>query len=118
MKESFIIEVLSIAQRRQRGLQMKRFKSRIAMGKRKARLKMASPEKLLKRAQREARNMMAKRLAGGKSLSEMTPAEKVRLAMRLEKKKPLINRIAKKLVRIKRKQELERLTKMRQGGSQ
>ena len=69
---------------------------------------MASPEVLQKRARRSARNIMRSRIAKGQSLTKMSPSQKMMLATRLEKFLPKIKKMAKRLVKVKRQQELQR----------
>jgi 50S ribosomal subunit-associated GTPase HflX len=72
---------------------------------------MASPEVLQKRAQRGARNIMRSRIAKGQSVASMSPGQKIMLATRLEKFLPKIKKMAKRLVKVKRQQELQRKRK-------
>jgi len=72
---------------------------------------MASPEVLQKRARRSARNIMRSRIAKGQSLTKMSPSQKMMLATRLEKFLPKIKKMAKRLVKVKRQQELQRKRK-------
>lgn len=111
-KKIQIDEVLSIMQRRKRGMLMKRIKNRIAIARRIAKRKMASKEKLIKRSRVQARNLMAQKLVG-KKMTELSPSEKVRLSMRLDKLKPKIEAIAKRRLRDVRKAEIERLARER-----
>ena len=76
--------------------------------KQRALRRMASPEVLQKRARRTARNIMKSRIAKGQSLSKMSPSQKIMLATRLEKFLPRIKKMAKRLIKVKRKEELAR----------
>lgn len=105
---------LSVQQRKARGRTMRRYKSRIAMARKRAAKKKASPEKLKSRARKKARQILKDRLAAGKKYSEMTPAEKVQLDKRLLRvPDAVISRIAKRQLPDVRKGELARLARVR-----
>lgn len=101
---------LSRMARRRRALIMKRYKTKIAAGRKRAKRKMASREKLEKRARRKALEFMRNRLMKNKKYSEMSPAEKIALDKRLAKVSPkVIDRIAKRLLPKVRSAEKARL---------
>jgi nicotinic acid mononucleotide adenylyltransferase len=103
-------EPLTIAQRRRRGLIMRRYKSKIKAARERAKRKMAPKEKLLKRSRKRALEFMRNRLMRNKKYSEMSPAEKVAIDKRLAKiPKAAISRIATKLLPKVRAAEKERL---------
>lgn len=106
---------LSVAQRRKRGRQMKRQAKRMARRRKITAKKMASPEKLKVRANRAARNIVRKKVAGkaGEKYTELSPSQKVNIDKRLEKKKSLINRLSRRTLPQIRKKERERLKKAR-----
>jgi hypothetical protein len=107
---------LSIAQRRKRGLVMKRYKTKIAAARKRAARRKAPPEKLKKRAQRRALEFMRQRLMKGKKYSEMSPAEKVALDKRLARvPQRVIDRIARRLIPQVRQAEMERLKRVLSG---
>lgn len=109
---------LSLTQRRQRGRTMRRYKNKIAMAKKRAQRRKASPEKLKIRARKRARDIIRKRLAQGKKYSEMSPAEKIQLDKRLQRiPDTAISRIATRQLPQVRKAEMERLAKARGGGT-
>jgi hypothetical protein len=104
---------LSIAQRRARGRVMRRFKTKIAVAKKRASRRKATPEKLKLRARKRAREIIRKRLAGGKSYSEMSPAEKMQLDKRMQRvPAATLNRIATKALPTVRQAETERLSRV------
>jgi len=107
-----VSEALTPAERRKRGQVMRRYKSKIAAGKRRASKKRATPEKLKKRAIKKARGLIKDKLNKSKSYSEMSAAEKVALDKRMEKiPQARIDRLAKKLLPQVKKDELERMSK-------
>ena len=101
-------EALGMAQRRARARQMKKYATRLKMGRKKAAAKMADAPRLKKRAQKAARNALAKKLTKGIAKSELTPARKMEIEKRLDKMKPRIARLAKKMLPAVRKKELAR----------
>lgn len=103
-------EVLDIAQRRARGRMMKRMKSKIAMGKRRAARKVASIDKLKVRARRQARNMMVKKITKDIPKADLSMARKKEIEKRLEKPafKNRIDRIARKSLPKVRRAEIEK----------
>lgn len=106
--EAEVDEALTMSQRLAKGRQMKRFASRIKMGKSKASKRMAGPEVIKRRAQKSARMQMFKKLSKGKSPSEIPFAKRAELEKRLDKLAPRIARIAKKMIPQVRKLERER----------
>jgi len=103
---------LSISQRRRRGLVMKRYKTKIAAARKRARRRKASPEKLKLRAQRKALEIIRQRLSKNKSYKEMSPTEKIALDKRLARvPQTVLNRIARRELPKVKKSESERLTK-------
>ena len=100
-------EALTMTQRMQRKRQMKKYASRIKIGREKAMRRTADPKRLKRRAQKQARMMIAKKLAKG-SYSDLSFSRKQEIEKRLDKLKPRIDRIAKKLLPKMRKLEQER----------
>ena len=107
---------LTMQQRRKRAMIFKRHKSRIKRGREIAKKRMANPAKLMKRARKAAVAAVRKRFAGQKGASyvSLSAAEKIQVDKRIEGKKALIDRIAKKLLPKVRKAEIVRLQTMRQ----
>jgi hypothetical protein len=111
LKEETIVEVLTIQQRMARRAAMRRLKSRIKVGRERAKRRRASNEVLKARARRAARNQLAKRLLGGKSKSEVSYAARSRVEKALSKQKNLINSLAAKLLTQVRAKEVARFRK-------
>jgi hypothetical protein len=91
---------------------MKRNKAKIKMGRRRAMQRVATPDVLMKRAKKHARNIMFKKIAK-KHRGEVTPARKAAIEDRLNKMKGRIDKMARKMIPQIRKIEKER----RSGGS-
>lgn len=102
-----IDEALTLQQRQKRARQMRKYASRIKIGREKAKRRTADPKRLKRRAQKQARMMIANKLAKG-NYKDMSFARKQEIEKRLDKLKPRIERIAKKLLPKMRKLEMER----------
>ncbi len=101
----------TLQQRMKAGQRARRRSKLLTRAKQRALRRMASPEVLQKRARRSARNIMRSRIAKGQSVANMSPAQKMMLSTRLEKFLPKIKKMAKRLVKVKRQQELQRKRK-------
>jgi hypothetical protein len=101
-------EALDFSQRRARARSMKKNKAKIAMGQRRAKNKPANQERLKKRAARQARMDMFKKLAKDTPKDEVGAARRQGIEKRLDKLKPRIDKIARKLLPQIRKTEKER----------
>lgn len=104
-------EALSIAQRRQKAMTMKRFKSKIAIGRKRALAKAPTPDKIKSRAQKQARDTLFKKYAKGQSRSDLSPQMRDNIEKRVKKAKGAVNRLTKKLLPQIRKLDKERRAK-------
>jgi hypothetical protein len=112
-------EALDASQRRKLAMRMKRNKARIAMGRKRAERKTANMDTLKKRAKRQARIQFAKKLTKGIPKGDLTVARRKEIEKRLDKPalKNRIDRVARRLIKTVRKQEMERKRAKRQGGA-
>ena len=110
-------EALSISQRRAVGRRMKRMKNRIARGKKIKQRRMADRTQLQKRASLMARNILTKKLSGGKQKADLNVAQKIAVAKKLEGKKNAIRTLVRKLMPRVKKAERERLNRFRSKSS-
>ena len=103
-------EALTLQQRMKRSRLMKRLKTRIKIGRDRARRKMANKGKLERRAMRQARAQIAKKLTRGIPKGELSFARKQEIEKRLDKPalKQRIKRIAKRIFKDVRKKEVQR----------
>ena len=101
-------EALTTQQRLKKARQMKKLAPKIALGRKRAARKMANMETLKKRAKKQARNMIAKKLTRGLSKGDLHMARRQDIEKRLDKMKPKIDKLAKKLLPKVRKAELAR----------
>jgi hypothetical protein len=111
LKEDTVVEALTIQQRMARRAALRRNKSRIKVGRERAKRRRASNEVLKARARRAARNQLAKRLLGGKSKGEVSYAARSRVEKQLSKQKNLINSLSAKLLTQVRAKEAARFRK-------
>ena len=106
-------EALTRAQRIKRGQMMKRMAKKIARKKKIAARKMATPEKLERRARKLARKILIKKILKNRNPSDLSFAEREKLEDKLKKKQAAIGRIARKLKPKVKKAEKERLARVR-----
>lgn len=101
-------EALTPTQRRARARMFKKYKQRIKIGQERAKRRIASPEKLKKRARKQARMVVLNKLVKDVKKGDMTYAKRQELEKRLDSPtyKKQIDRIAKKMLPKVRKDEL------------
>jgi hypothetical protein len=116
LQEELINErVMNLMQRRKAGIKMRRLRFKIARMRKLKKKRMATGDMLTRRARRQARTMIRKRLGGAKGAkySSLSPSEKIQLDKRLEGKKAIINKIAKRMLPKVKASELIRLRSAR-----
>ena len=113
LSKQFALEALSMQQRRAIAMRMRRQAQKIARKRARNKKKMKSQDQLLKKAQKMARDTLAKKMTGGKSLSTLSIGARIAVAKKLDKKKSAITRLAKKMLPKVKKGEVERLKKFR-----
>ncbi len=103
-------EALTFAQRRKRGMVMKRYKAKLKNARERSRRRKASDEKLKSRARRKARNILRAKFAAGKQYGAMTPAEKIAVDKRISRvPASVVTRISTRMLPQTRKAELQRI---------
>jgi len=109
-EEVEIDEALNASQRRMRAMQMKRSKAKIELGRERATRRIADLPRLKKRARREARAFIFKRLTKGLSKEELTYQRRQEIEQRLDtpQMKKRIELLATKLLNKVRKAEVQR----------
>jgi len=102
--------ILSPMERRKRSITFKKYAKKIAMGRRKAERKAPDKERLKKRAQKQAIKQVRKDLAGerGKNYDALGAQEKSAIDKRVQSKKTLVDRIAKRILPKVKKAAAER----------
>ena len=103
-------EALTMQQRLARGRQFKRIKNKIKLGRERAKRKIASKEKLMKRTRKQVRAQFIKKLTKGIPKGELTFARRQEIEKRLEKPaiKKRIDTIVKRMFPKVRQAELAR----------
>lgn len=101
-------EALSLQQRRALSRRMKLKRRKIEVGRKRAMARAADPARLKKRANKAARNALFKKLAKGKSRSELPPQRRAEIEKRMAKMGNRITRLATKLLPQVRKIDKER----------
>ena len=91
-------EALTISQRQKRKASFRKNKAKIMIARKKAAKKMASPEKLKGRAEKQARNLIIKKILKNKSKDDLSFAARGELEKKVAKKSAAIKKIAKKLL--------------------
>ena len=91
-------EALNMQTRRKRGMDMRKNKNKLAISRKRAMNRVANPERIKKRAKKQAMRDIYKKLTKGVSKDKLTPAKKAELEKRVAKMKPRVNRMAKKLM--------------------
>jgi len=109
-EETDVDEALTVPQRLQRKRQMVKYKAKISLGRERAKRRMASKDKLEKRATRQARMAIFKKLTKDIPKGDLTYQRRAEIEKRLEKPaiKQRIKMIARKLFPQVRKNEVER----------
>ena len=108
-------EALTTAQRIKMKNAMKKNKAKIALGKKLAAKKKASPEKLKARAEKQARNIVIQKILKGKSKDDLSFSARGELEKKVDKKKAAIKKIAKKLLPDIKKKEAEKMQDKKSG---
>jgi hypothetical protein len=101
---------LTALQRRKKALSARRFKSRLKFARKRQSKRMASRKRIAKRSARAAIRVMRKRLAGkrGQGYSKLTAAEKGAIDKRVQARKGVLKKIAKRLMPKVRRAEIAR----------
>jgi len=108
-KESAVDEaVLTFAQRRKRGMRLRRMQKRIQRARARQMKRFADPARLRRRAMKTAYKALRARFSGGKDYATMGTAEKIGLDKRLQKALPMVKKLATRLLPTVRRREVER----------
>ena len=105
-----IDEALNIRQRLAKQRMFRRYKSKIKLGRDRAKRRMAKPDVLRKRANKAARKVILKKITKGLDKSELSFARRQEIEKRLEKPavKKRIAMLAKRVYKDVRKKEVQR----------
>ena len=111
-------EVLSNQQRVKKSQQMKRMSKRIQMAKKRAMRRAPSMDVLKKRAKKQARTDMLKKLSKGVNKSDLSMGQRAAFEKRLKAKEKAIERNAKKLIPSMRQKDKDRRAAARKSQSE
>lgn len=109
-EEADVDEALTVTQRLARKRQMRKILPKIKIGRERAKRRIASKEKLEKRARKQARMMLFKKFTKDIPKSELTYARRQEIEKRLEKPaiKKRIEQIARKMLPKVRRAEIDK----------
>lgn len=101
-------EALSLQGRRALARAMKRNKAKINMGRKRAMQKNATQDKIVSRAQRQARNILFKKITKGMSRNELSPARRKEIEAKVKKMSGKVAAMARKMIPDVRKADRKR----------
>lgn len=101
-------EVLSAQGRRALARAMKRYKSKIKQGRKRALNRAADSDRINKRSRKQAVNQIFKTLSKGKARGELSVSRRKEIEKRVQKLKPRVDRIARRLKPKVRQMDRER----------
>ena len=110
-------EALTIDQRRRRAMIMKRYSAKIERARDIAKKRLASSDKIKKRALIQARDIIRRRVAGrrGTEYASLSPSEKIQIDKAVEKRKGVIKKIATRIIPRVKAAEFQRLQSYMKG---
>lgn len=116
-KDPVVEKVLSLTQRRERALAMRKNKVKIERAKELAKTRFAPDIRLKKRAQEMARNIVRRKFAGqrGAEYATLSPSDKMTVDRLIDKKVGLIKKLADRLMPRVKKAEVQRLAAVNSG---
>lgn len=103
---------LTPSQRLQRSRQLKRIMPKLQQKRKLALKKKASVTKIKSRAEKQARELIRKKLLKGKDYATLSFSQKIAVDKKLETKKGAIKKLTKKLIPKLKQAEAERLKKI------
>jgi len=111
-EDSELVEALTVQQRRNRSLIMRKYRVKIDTARRRLKKKAATMDMLNSRARRAAIQILRKKIAGkkGANYANLSPSEKSMIDARVEKAKGVIGAIAKRLLPAVRRADLQKLS--------
>jgi len=107
--------VMTLQQRRQRSLIMRKYKGKIAAARKRMKKRKAPTAKLKQRARKAAIKLLRKKVAGkkGANYANLNPGEKMMIDKKVAAKSAVINKIAKRMLPQIKKAEIARLSGMK-----
>ena len=107
-------EALSMAQRRKRGMVLRRMKAKLKRTRELAMRRFASQSKLKTRARRAALKFLKRRFGAGKAYKSLSVGQKIAVDKKVEKMKGAVAKISMRLLPRVRKAEIERKKRQNQ----
>ena len=108
-----IREALTTSQRMKRKQVFRKNKAKIQRAIKRNKKRKADAEKLMKRSEKAARKIITKKVLGGKDKGDLSFSQRQSIEKKVDKKKAVIKRLARKLLPKVRKKEIERLKSAR-----
>ena len=108
---------ISRAARKKMAIRAKRTQKKRERARKRKEKKRKGTDQLKAIAQKQAKNILVKRMTGGQTYSSLAITAKEKIDKKLASKPGVINRIAKKLLPVVKKKELERLKRVRAKGN-
>ena len=105
-----LVEALTLQQRLQRAIKLRSKAKQIALKRKIALKKHATPEKITDRAHKLALRMLKSKFAGNKPYNELTYNERERVEKILANKKSVIDTLTRKMIPVVRKIEQQRFS--------
>ena len=111
---------LTLQQRIKKARIMKRLAPKLKRQREIKKFRMAPTERLVQRARKLARNLLRKKMAGkrGEGYQSLSPSAKIQVDQLIAKKASSVERIAKRLLPMVRKKEIERIRSARSSKSE
>lgn len=101
-------EVLTVAGRHKRAMQMKKNKGRLKMGAHRQQMRVADKARLKQRARREARALIVQKLTRGVSKGDLSAGRKAEIERRIAKMGARLDRLSMKILPRVRKRDIEK----------
>jgi len=111
--EDILTEVMSVAGRVKRRQQMRRYKARMQIARKRQMRRRASVSVINRRARRGALLNVKKRLSGGKTPSKMSYGDRARIERLAKRRKAFVTRSARRMVLSKRQLDRTRFSNRR-----
>jgi len=108
------LEVFSMQRRRKMAMTMKRLGKKMAIARKRSAKRMKSKDALMRKAAKQAKLVLFKKQSGGKTPGQLPMGTRIAIDKKLEKMKGKIKSLQKKMMPKVKKQEVERLAKLRQ----
>ena len=109
-KDPEVVEAMDMAARRKIAMRMRRMSKRMVIARKRAMKRQATPDKIKKRAIKQAKNMLIKKFTKGMDKSDMTITKRIEIEKKLKKMAGRIKTIALKMVPKIRQKELAIVT--------